>query len=866
MKFKGLDNRRVRANRIKYGTNNMPEPVAHSVWYFLGDVFRDKINLMLLGMLGAFVGLYLVGYGDISEALGIAIVLVVICVVNVITRRVSQRRTIELQRRASFSTASVVRNGRVVQIPCAQIVVDDVVILTAGQVVPADGYVIDGEIGVNNAILNGESAEVYKHPVPRFKYNRNAPINAATYVDKNHVFAGTSVQSGECIMRVARVGLDTENARVLNELNNIQEPKTTLQRQLDRLATIVGRIGIWAAVIICIILIGMHISENGITNWRDVLFVVMGAITVALTIFVAAVPEGLPFIVSIITGQNVRKMIRANILAKNPHKIPQAGNIQLLCTDKTGTITYGDLVPVANCLADGTDIGFDISENNDAMQQFGLCVVLDNRAALDAHGHAIGGNSTERAILATVGKWATHVQRILNKSHVVSRTLFDSVHKYSSVTVAYNGRTRTYVVAAPEVILAHARYCIDVAGKKHRINKTRVQNLIAKNTRRAMRVVATAYYDNKFDEMVFISMIAMRDEIRPGVRDVVHKLHQSGVQIMMITGDNLDTARVIAQECEIISQPNDIAICADEFDAMPDAMASRLLPRIRIVARATPHTKLRIVKMARRCGMSIGMCGDGTNDAAALKAADVGFAMGTSTDVCKAASDIIITDNNFVSVVNSVLLGRTFVHNVSSFLKFQLSVNFILIIISILFPMFVGMGALCAVQILIINIVIDSLNSIAFGNEPPHPEYLLEPVGGHNTPLITRDMLLQIIWMVVMGVFLFALTTMPMIYNVFNDAAQYASGRFVLLIVMALCNGLWIRSSGNNVFRGLGRNPMFIWMGLLVVGGTFLCVQFGGATMQLVPLSMSQWLAMIGLGMLIIPMNMIYQYVIGKQA
>jgi magnesium-transporting ATPase (P-type) len=385
------------------------------------------------------------------------------------------------------------------------------------------------------------------------------------------------------------------------------------------------------------------------------------------------------------------------------------------------------------------------------------------------------------------------------------------------------------------------------------------------NARRAMRVIATAYYDGKIsdnkipDGLVFVALSIMRDEIRPGVADVVGELRQSGVRVMMITGDNLETARVIANESGIIANDSDIAIGAPEFDALSDARARKILPKISVIARATPQTKLRVVELARMDGISIGMCGDGTNDAPALKGADVGFAMGDSTDVCKGASDIIIVDNNFISITNSILMGRTFMHNVVNFLRFQLPINFMLVVVSILFPLLLGFDAIVAVQILIINIIIDSLNSLAFGGEAPRPEYMRERVTGKNSPLITWQILRSIIWTTAAGVFIVSITTTPAAMRLFGNADVALSARFALIIIVAMLNGFCVRAPGYNIFWHMRSNPMFVFVALFVFAGTYLCVTFGGTALHLAPMGWKQWFVVAGLGLCVVPLNILYK-------
>ena len=861
----GLSLSQVSVNREKYGTNKMPDPRVKSVWNFFVDVFRTKINVMLLIMVLIFTGLSFVGYGDVIEAIGIAVVLIIVSVVNVVTRLRSQRSTIELRRRATQFSCSVIRGSRIRSIDSTEIVVGDIVLLQAGETVPADGYLVHGHISVNNSVLNGESEEVHKSPVPKFKYNRDISITAKDYDNANYVFAGTTVHGGGGAMRVTRVGLDTENAKILKSLVDIDEEKTALQNGLDNLAGKISQIGGFCAFGIIMIMIVMHWYAYGFSNFGDVVFTVIRAIVIGLTVFVAAVPEGLPFIIEIITAQNAHKMARMHLLAKNPAKIPEAGNIQILCTDKTGTITYGKMQPIANYTGDGTNIGFDRNVGGVVMRHIINNIVLNGRAMLDADSQIIGGNSTERALFSVLGLNHRAVSLIRRENPVVNKTLFNSTHKFSATTVKTAKGLRTYVMAAPEIILEHSKFYVNTMGETLPLRRAAVRHIIVSNARRAMRVIATAYYDGPHtqgqipDNLTFVTVSTLRDDVRPGVKDIVDELRKSGVSVMMITGDILETARVIAQESGILVDDKDIAITATEFDRMPDTAIRRILPRIRVIARATPYTKLRLVEIAQDKGLCIGMCGDGTNDAPALRGADVGYAMGDSTDVCKEASDIIITDNNFVSIGHSILMGRTFMHNVSGFLRFQLPINFILIAISLLFPLFVGINALTAVQILIINIVIDSLNSLSFGGEPPRPEYMTEPPTGKNAPLISGDTIAGVIWTTIAGIFIFTLTLIEPFNSIFGGVETSMSARFAVLILLAILNGFCVRVHGFDIFSKLSQNLMFIIIAGVVFIGVYLCVTFGGTMLGLNPMTPIQWLAVIGLGLLIVPINFVYK-------
>lgn len=858
--LKGLTPAQVITSREKFGANEMPRPKLKSAWQFFVEVFQDKLNIVLLVMMCMFIALSAFGYGSVFEAVGIGIVLFVVAVTTVATKLRGQRSAEQLRLKSSLLYVDVLRSGGVVRIPSTDVVVGDIVMLRAGEMVAADGYVVSGSIAVNNAILNGESAECEKTPVPaNFSYNRNAKITGDTYTDKHSVFAGTTVLSGECKMRVAQVGVATENAKIMTTLNSIDTVKTTLQIQLDNLADKISKIGSFCAVIIFLVLLAVNVHRMGMVADASMLYVIFSALTVALTIFVAAVPEGLPFIIGIITSQNVATMIKNNILAKNPNKIPESGNIQILCTDKTGTLTRGIIEPVHNFTADGTDIGFDDITGGTVKSMFLKNVALTGGAAYSPDGTIIGGNLTGRALFAATLPISDVINKIQTDVPVTQRVIFNSSNKFS----ASKTDDMTYYLGAPEVILSHSKYYLDETGKINPINHKSVNKLIKENASRAMRLVATAFSatwcsdDALPDDLVLISVVAMRDQVRPGVPDVVASMRKSGVQVMMITGDILDTARAIAFDCGIMAADDDMAITAAEFDDMSDAQAKKCLSKIKVIARATPDTKLRVVKLAQSLDLCIGMCGDGTNDAPALKRADVGFAMGDGTDVCKESGDIIITDNNFLSIANCILLGRTFVHNVINFLKFQLPINFSLVILSIVFPILFGFDAFTAVQILIINIVMDSLNSLAFGGEPGRPEYMSEPAQGKKAPLLSRPVLSQVAWTTIGFVCVFALLAMPQVRAHFDTPAAYMSARFALLVIMAIVNGFCVRVDGFNLFRRLRTNPMFLAVAFGVISCTVLCVSFGGSVLQLAPLSLHQWLIVFLLSLLIIPINYI---------
>lgn len=855
MKLSGLTWKEVLQSRVKYGSNVLPERKLKKWYHFFFETFEDKLNLILLGMLAVFSILAAVGHGELSEPIGIAVVLLAIAAINTRTGLKSQKSAKELKDRTSIHYCNVLRNGEVEHIRVEELVVGDVVLLQCGESIFADGYLADGAISVDNSVLNGESKPCHKYGTSMEPPAKDH-ITGDDYVDSCRLFSGTTIVDGEGKMIVTQVGANTVNGKTILSVDEIEDTKTSLEIQLDDIAGQISKFGYIGALLIAIALIGSEISNiGGLANymsfgWIEITSRVLLVITAALTIIVAAVPEGLPLIISLITAQNAKVMIQHNVLAKHTNKIPEAGNIQLLCTDKTGTLTCGILVPVHTVTGTGEELNHGTAFGYEHIKN----IALNTSAMYDSDGKIVGGNATERALLS---KLSSAEWRLISDGCTITKRLtFNSANKFSAVEV--NGRT--YYKGAPERIIEHAtRYC-DNDGE-HEIDKDKLYGIIDDYTNQAMRVIATAYYDGPLQEhlpdgLVVTALVAIRDDIRQEVPDAVSKMQKAGVQVMMVTGDVLSTAVAIAKDAGILRYEEDIPMTASDFEALSDEDAMMKLPYIKVIARATPQTKLRIVQLAQKLNLCVGMTGDGTNDAPALKAADVGFSMGSGTDVCKEAGDIIITDDNFVSITDAVLLGRTFMHNVMKFLKFQLPINVSLVILSVLFPILLGVEALAAVQILIINIVMDSLNSLSFGGEPAKDEYMLEKPIKKGSKLLSKETIFQIGVSVASFILIFALTRTSVVRSLFNDESTYATMRFALLVLIATFNGFNIRTDHCNILEGISKNKNFVRIAAGIVAGIVVLSQFGGSFLHCAPLNVAQWATIFILAALIIPIDM----------
>ena len=868
----GLKSSEVEKQREKYGSNKLPEKKLKTGFQFFMETFEDRLNQILLAMMIVFTVLAVFGQGSYSEPIGVAVVLLAIAFIGMSTGLKSQKSAKELKDKTSIHYCNVVRDKKIEHINTDDIVVGDLVIIQSGEAIFADGYLVEGNLSVDNSVLNGESEPCKKTAWDKedspIAFGGQRKADSSDYTNSYALFSGTTVTDGEGKMIVTNVGVDTVNGQTISTIDEIEETKTSLEIQLEDLAGQISKFGyIGASIIVVALIITNIIQYGGIAEylnigWIGILKNILTVAVTALTIIVAAVPEGLPLIINLITAQNAKVMIKHNVLAKHTNKIPEAGNIQLLCTDKTGTLTIGKLVPVENVMGDGKSI----IEDENTYNLFKYNVILNSSAMFDENNKIVGGNATERALLSLVN--ADEYKKITGSTTIVNKKSFNSANKFSAVETEYNGETFTYYKGAPERLIDAATKCVTLNGLEP-IDKDKLKMIVRSYTVKAMRVIATGYSSSKLPEdgfpndLIITSLVAIRDDVRPEVPEAVAKMHDAGVQVMMVTGDVIDTAKAIAKDAGLITSESDIAMSAIDFDALSDEEAKAKLPYIKVIARATPNTKLRIVRLAQELGLCVGMTGDGTNDAPALKAADVGFSMGSGTDVCKEAGDIIITDDNFVSITDAVLLGRTFMHNVMKFLKFQLPINIGLVLLSILYPIIMSVEAVAAVQILVINIVMDSLNSLSFGGEPAKDEYMKEKPIPKGSKLLSKETIGQIAVSVVAFIGIFGITLLPPVQKIFgNNESVYTTVRFALLIVMATFNGFNIRTDGFNLFKGISKNKLFIEIAVVIFALTFVLAQFGGDIMGCTAMTPIQWGVTAVLAFMIIPIDLVRKAVI----
>ena len=510
--------------------------------------------------------------------------------------------------------------------------------------------------------------------------------------------------------------------------------------------------------------------------------------------------------------------------------------------------------------------GNDVNKDSVLWNNIKANISLNNSATFDSENNITGGNSIDRAVLSLVNP-ETYAD-IQKKYPVKLKQVFNSSNKYSAFTTKDGV---TYYKGAPEKLIEHCTKVMDSSGEIVENNDNdALNNTITAMTSNAMRCIAVTMADGDLveneisNDMTFLGIIGVVDPVRDEVPSAVKTAHKAGIQVIEITGDCIETAVAVATECGIYKD-GDLALTNDEFEAMSDDEVKSIIPRLRVISRCSPNTKLRLVTLAQEIGKSVAMTGDGVNDSPALKRADVGFGMQGGSDVAKEASDIVLTDDNFASVVKAVELGRTFMHNIMMFLEFQLPINISLLILSVIYPMIATGALLASVQILIVNIIMDSLNSLSFGGEPPKDEYMTEKPIKKGSGLFIRGAKKRIAISTVAFIALYGIITFSPIANMFASETEAMTARFALLCFMAVFNGFNIRTEHINLFNGIGKNKLFSAIAIGIFVMTFALCNFAENLIKVTALDFKHWVVVVILAFMVIPIDLIRKIIEKKR-
>ncbi len=858
------------ASRREHGSNRLSVKGQKSFFrQFVGNL-GDPVIRILLGALVLNILFSISGEGaDWIETGGIALAVLLATLISTLSEYTSEAAFARLSEESARMTCRVKRratDGRVevCEIPLTDVAVGDVVMLGAGEMIPADGILLTGGLQVDQSAMTGESREVEKTPM---RAGEALPKELSP-AHPHALLRGCMLLGGQGEMLVTRVGDATFLGHISEEVQT-DTRESPLRLRLTKLAGQISRLGYVAAVLVAVVfLLGVFLLDSGfdggiilqkLSDWRYVWEQCFHALTLGLTVLVVAVPEGLPMMIAVVLSSNIRKMVKDQVLVRKPVGIEAAGSMNLLFTDKTGTLTEGKLSIGRIITGDGRSY-LDAQEfSKDAPRLFGYfaegCLCNTSSVAGQGKGgqrRALGGNATDRTLLDAVLPTRGDPRPPL--LHIP----FDSTRKTSCAVIRRDGREVLLVKGAPERLMGRLTDAYRPDGSREPLDKSALTKRIEALTARGGRVILCAeavggraplpsrsrLEAGDFGTLTLVCMLLLTDKLRREAPSSVKKLRRAGIHVVMMTGDNRDTARSIAESCGILGQGVDLVLDSGELSRMSDGQVKDILPRLGVVARALPSDKSRLVRIAQEQELVVGMTGDGINDAPALKRADVGFAMGAGTQVAKDAGDIIILDNNLASIVRAVLYGRTIFKSIRKFITLQLTMNFCAVGVTMICP-FLGIDApVTVVQMLWINLIMDTLGGLAFAGEAPLESYMQEPPKRRDEPILNRYMAGEILWL---GSFTVALCLLflkhPIITSRFRpaeDSIYLLTAFFVLFIFASVFNCFNARTDRLNILAGLTRNKAFCFIMAAVLGVQILFVYIGGAVLRTAPLTANE--------------------------
>ena len=839
-RFRGLSAEEVVRSRAEHGSNALQKQKRKSFFRKFISGFGDPVIRILLGAL-AINFLFFFRTFDLFETFGIVLAILLATLISALSERGGELAFDRLHEEMEKTSCIARRDGSLVRVPLEELVVGDFVLLEAGEKIPADGILLSGAVTVNQSALNGESREVEK------RISLAEPQNWSLS-DATQLFRGSTVCGGEGVMYICRVGGDTVYGSITDEMQ-METRESPLKTRLTKLASQMSVIGYCAAALVALsYLFNIFVIDAGmlpaeiLRRLRDTPFLLselIHALTLATTVIVVAVPEGLPMMISVVLSANIRRMQRDRVLVRKPVGIETAGSMNLLFTDKTGTLTKGEPEVCGLLLGDGT-----LLESIPKLRKYKALYALYetsavcNTASVISGGEAAGGNATDRAILKSVLPLAARTAA----PEITDRVPFHSQRKYSSVRV---GGT-LFIKGAPEILLPQTRMMINPDGTVSALDACALRALTEKwrsFTARAMRVLAITAETEK--GLALVGLVLIRDDLRPGAKKAISRLRRAGIQVVMMTGDNRDTASAIASEAGILKSGG-VVLTSEELSRLSDDAVRSLLPRLCVVARAVPSDKSRMVRLAQDMKLTVGMTGDGINDAPALIAADVGFAMGSGTEVAKEAGDIVIVDDNIESIAKAVLYGRTIFKSIRKFIIFQLTTNLCAVGISVICPFFGIDSPVTVLQMLWVNMIMDTFGSLAFAGEAPLPEYMDEAPKAREANILNSYMAFSILTMgaYIIGLSLWFLQndTFRDWYGFYNTPVVFYCAFFAFFIFAGIINCFCVRTTRLNPLSALSQNKPFLVIFSFISIVQLLMIYFGGSVFRTTPLTFPQLL------------------------
>ena len=866
----GLSDQQVQESKNQYGVNELAKKDKESLWSMFIGAFNDiwikvlclalvlKVVLAVLGVIVPVLG----GENDVIEIFSIILAIALATGFSTLSEYRNSSRSEALQEEYNKTDAKVMRNGKLVKVLTSEIVKGDTIIIQAGDKVPVDGVLFKGSVKVSQAALNGESRDESKKAADTME---NAESTDYSCPDK--VFMGSVVTSGEAYMVATVIGDASELGKInkaLTDENEEDERKDTSSLKLEVVAGGIGKLGVSAAAIAGILQVVLTLirTDEAITP-VFVILLVAEAVMLMASIVIMAVPEGLPMMNSLVQSMNTESMYKKNILVSHKAAFSDSAYMNLLFSDKTGTITEGNLSLVEFIMGDG-------SMADEILHLDFLEAITLNNLAKISEGKAIGSNNMDRALLSYV--IAKNSVDKVDENKVKEISGFDSEKKCATVelndgTVYWKGATENIIDQVTDYMAAN--------GDIHEFtsaDKAKVEAQMIEEAKRTMKLLSVVKFQG--NKKILLAVLCLRDNVRQDAVETVEVLNKAGIQVVMVTGDAEETAVAIAKEAGILKdETKEIVLTHDELEQLSDEELKKKLPLLKVVSRAKPLDKRRLVTMAQQLEDVCGMTGDGVNDAPALKQADIGFAMGDGTAVAQEAGDVVILNNSLTSIKDCVLNSRTMAKSVGKFLIFQLTVNISTLLMNILAPVLGWTEPFSIVQILWINLIMDTLAAMAFGGEPILNRYMDDKPAKRTDNILTGYIKSAI---GVSSVFI-TLGSILILENIggiatwvtpagCTDVELYEKTfMFAFFIYSIIFNSLNTRSEKLNLFEHIGENKRFILvMGAIFVMQTVL-IEIGGKVFNTYMLTPKALLVSMVLAVLIIPVDMIRKIIVNNK-
>lgn len=844
----GLSDEQVIESRRLHGANVLTPPKKDPLWRLLLEKFNDPIIKILmvawvLSIIIAVTEISAKGYGVLMEPLGILMAILIATIASFVFEWRAERAFERLNTVSDDALCTVIRSGVVVEVPRKDIVVGDVVLLNQGDEVPADGVLLEAvSLQVNESTLTGE-------PIAS-KTTDPAHFDSEATYPSNYVMRSSMVADGHGIMLVERVGDATDYGKVYEGAQIDSGVLTPLQQQLGHLASQISRFGYAVAAITFVALTAKALIVGPVDDVMMLASHILNYFMLAVTVIVVSVPEGLPMSVTLSLALSMNRMLATNNLVRKMHACETMGAATVICTDKTGTLTQNRMKVADSLLFDGLC--------PDDVLPLGIAVNSTANLTIASDGSSSPvGNPTEGALLMWLYSRGIDYRTLRDSARVIEQLPFSTERKYmATVVAASDGRNLLLVKGAPEIVMAMCssvgNAATPIAEKDEEIN-----DALARYQHRAMRTLAFAYAEIEdsdiatifagqklnISKLVLQGIVGIADPVRHDVADAIAECHRAGVEVKIVTGDTRGTACEIARQVgiDIDSSPNSV-INGSDFQQLPDDEASEVAAAVKVMCRARPMDKQRLVRLLQQRGEVVAVTGDGTNDAPALKAAQVGISMGDGTSVAKQSSDITIIDNSFANIVKAVMWGRSLYRNIQRFLIFQLTINVSACMLVLIGSLIGAESPLTIPQMLYVNLIMDTLAAVAFATLPPSERVMNDRPRKSTDRIVDLHMGMCVLLCALL--FVGVMTTMLVLMN--EDGVLSVHNLtvfFTTFVMLQFWNMFNVKSfrSGGSAFAAMRSSATFSWIELTILVGLVLIVNFGGDMFSTMPLSLGVW-------------------------